>query len=391
MNKLYSTRYGRMEVISSDSVVSSSIRCYGEWAQTELDMLGKLLNNGDHVLDVGAFIGTHSLAFAHFVGSDGHVTSFEPRPELLAVLEANLKRHNACDHVDVRQCAVGAERGCMIVPSLNLDESVNFGKSSMADEIASNKAGIEVEVIRIDDLPLSKLDLMKIDVEGMEAQVLCGAIAAIDRFHPFIFAECNSLAAALPVIDLARQHGYSVWGWIGDAFNPDNFLGTTENIFGTTTENGLLLVPNERRRLFDQQVQHLMAGEIVDADGLALLMLHKPQYPDEVLAETSIAQRLGLDYPSPRAQRLNNENERLAAGIVLAQSGLEIQQLKEKIKQLKKTVESAQRWQGSWFKRAFRRWRPPQPAKKDAGVVPPPEQPLINREAEPIGEKKKLQ
>jgi FkbM family methyltransferase len=346
-----------MEVIPSDSVVSSSIRTYGEWAQTELDMLGSLLKKGDHVLDVGAFIGTHSLAFAHFVGPQGHVTSFEPRPELFAVLEANLKQYNACEQVDVRQCAVGAERGHMRVPPLDLHDSINFGTSSMTEE-ASNEGGVEVEVVRIDDLGLDQLDLMKIDVEGMEAEVLRGAIGAIDRFHPFIFAECNSLAAALPVIEIARQHGFTVWGWIDEAFNPDNFRGATENIFGNAAENGLLLVPSERRSIFDKQAWHLMAGEIVDADSLALLMFHKPQYPQEVLASTPVAQRLGLDYPSPWALRLN---ERLEAATAQAQAlfAPEIKQLKEKNKQLKQAVESAERWQGSWFKRTFHRWHRP--------------------------------
>ncbi len=422
------TRYGPMQIIANDQIICASIRTYGEWAQEELDMLGKILRLGDYVLDVGAFIGTHSLAFAHFVGKEGRVDSFEPRPELFAVLEANLKIHNSCQNVVLHQSAVGAERGLLIVPSLDLTKPLNFGAEILTAPVKSPQSVVEVDVIRIDDLPIVRLDFLKIDVEGAEAQVLIGAAGTIERFQPFIFAECNSIAASLPVFNQARQNGFKVWGWISDAFNPNNFLGVAENIFGSAAECGLLLVPEQRKEHFDKEVRHMMSGEITDADGLALLLLHKPQYSGEILAATPVAQRLGLGYPSSqtrllaekkqistlemtRLQALDNllnlqseHSKQLTTEIVRlqAQSGFlhqrnaELQRLRTTIHHLKtnvrleksasahlqvkfdssekkrltleKVVASAKNWQmRSWFKRAFHRWRIPGTEKNQVG------------------------
>merc|ERR1712224_355952 len=46
-----------------------------------------------------------------------------------------------------------------------------------------------IEVMRLDDLPLSRLDMVKIDVESMEMDLLLGAEASIQRFRPILYVE----------------------------------------------------------------------------------------------------------------------------------------------------------------------------------------------------------
>lgn len=57
------TRYGKFNVIDNDTVISHSVRVYGEWAQKEIDFLAHFIKPGYFVIDAGAFIGTHSVAF----------------------------------------------------------------------------------------------------------------------------------------------------------------------------------------------------------------------------------------------------------------------------------------------------------------------------------------
>jgi hypothetical protein len=72
-------RYGTMSYLKADLVIGRSLEDYGEWAQAELDFLLDLIETGNAVFDIGAFIGTHTLAFAQRVGTLGIVCSFEPQ------------------------------------------------------------------------------------------------------------------------------------------------------------------------------------------------------------------------------------------------------------------------------------------------------------------------
>src|SRR6185369_1212467 len=85
-----STRYGALRVINSDDIISKSLRLYGEWAQLEIEIVSSFLSPGQVVIDVGAYIGTHSLAFSKAVGTSGRVLAFEPREPIAAILQDNI-------------------------------------------------------------------------------------------------------------------------------------------------------------------------------------------------------------------------------------------------------------------------------------------------------------
>ena len=78
-----------MRIIEADNVISRALALYGEWAMDELDLMAQIITPGMCVLDVGAFIGTHTLAFSEFVGPMGKVYSFEPRKDIYAILSEN--------------------------------------------------------------------------------------------------------------------------------------------------------------------------------------------------------------------------------------------------------------------------------------------------------------
>ena len=61
---LVAGRYGSFEIPDEKDLVANSLRLYGEWAQSEIDALANFIQEGSVVVDVGAFIGTHSRAFS---------------------------------------------------------------------------------------------------------------------------------------------------------------------------------------------------------------------------------------------------------------------------------------------------------------------------------------
>jgi len=151
----------------------------------ELQMLRSLqtvLNPGDHVLDVGANVGTHAVFFAGVTGC--RVTAFEPVPATVAILREN-RRINGLDAlIEVRAEAVGSHAGAATVVSS--DE-----KNSGATRLAESGDGA-LPLVSLDSLldQLAPVRLLKVDVEGMEAEVIRGATALLARDQPVIACEC---------------------------------------------------------------------------------------------------------------------------------------------------------------------------------------------------------
>jgi hypothetical protein len=116
----------------------------------------------------------------------------------------------------------------------------NFGGLGVGGE-----QGMEVNMLPLDALGLNQCRLIKIDVEGMEKEVIAGACDLINRCRPLIYAENNHLEKAQGLIDIIKGLGYSVYEHMAAGWNPGNFRGTTHNlIHGTYHESNILCVPS---------------------------------------------------------------------------------------------------------------------------------------------------
>ena len=101
------TKRGPLAFFRHDTgALTQSLQAYGEWAELEIGFCSRFLTPGDTVLDVGAYIGTHSVAFAECVGPAGQVYSFEAQPASFALLAHNLAAH-AISQVTAANAAVG--------------------------------------------------------------------------------------------------------------------------------------------------------------------------------------------------------------------------------------------------------------------------------------------
>ncbi len=102
-----------------------------------------------------------------------------------------------------------------------LDPRQEFNFAALA--ISGHTAGATVKVIRIDDLKLTRCNLIKVDVEGMEVDVLAGAAATIERFRPVLFVENNTIERSRPLLEMLQSLNYVAWWHIRNYFNPANF------------------------------------------------------------------------------------------------------------------------------------------------------------------------
>jgi FkbM family methyltransferase len=309
------TRYGLMEVIERDSIVSQALMMYGEWAQEELNLLGRFIQPGACVLDAGAFIGTHTLAFARMVGVAGKVYAFEPRREIFAYLQRNIAL-NGASQVRVCNVALGARLARLAMAPLDLLHEDNFGGLALAlSSETADEARYDVEIVTLDGMDLSPVDLIKLDVEGMESEVLAGAQAVIARDRPVIFAECNSLGGGAPLLAFAALSEYRVFGYVCPAYDAANFNKCAENIFGPAKELGLVLLPAERVEMYQAVLTQTSLPEVENLDSLACLLLSKPQYFDEVLAPFCGTHDVKLALATPELAAANEARGRCEAAL----------------------------------------------------------------------------
>jgi FkbM family methyltransferase len=134
-------------------------------------LLGEL-RAGDVVFDIGANIGTHTVAFAKVVGEAGCVACFEPEPVTAVRLERNISL-NGLDNVTLMRCALGARESMEL---LYVDSRSGSGQHSLSpmDERASEEVRVLPgdQLVRSGQLPTP--NAMKIDVEGAELDVITG-------------------------------------------------------------------------------------------------------------------------------------------------------------------------------------------------------------------------
>jgi FkbM family methyltransferase len=155
---------------------------------THIELIEPLCRPGDCVLDIGANVGDWTLQMASRVGPLGKVIAFEPVPYLAQTI-AKTARVNRQGWVEVQQLALGSTDGATDFSV----EGANSGGSRMG-RVEGDFSLITVNTARLDSFiasrpDISRIDFVKIDVEGFEDAVLQGARASLARFRPAILFE----------------------------------------------------------------------------------------------------------------------------------------------------------------------------------------------------------
>ncbi len=261
-------KHGYFLYNKNDLFIGRSLECYGEWCEPGLDILLQCAASGGTILDVGANIGTHTVALAKKVGTNGRVIAFEPQRIVYQNLCANVSL-NRLINVDCLHKGVGEEKTVFHVPIMNPDTRQNFG----AFEISGYETGEPVEIITIDSLSLKACSLIKVDVEGMEKEVLTGANDTIRQFRPLMLVENNNLDKSEELIENIFAMNYVAWWVIATYFRPSNFFANEENVFSTSAPSAdLFCVPAEQsinisglERVLDPTDNWLVAQERIVA------------------------------------------------------------------------------------------------------------------------------
>jgi FkbM family methyltransferase len=310
--------HGSISTYGAGDLISECLVAYGEWARAEVEFICKhLLPSNGTFIDVGAFIGTHSIPFALHVGLGGRGISFEPNSPSFSLLTANLQM---VDLHNVTAYNMAASQSSGLAFSLFSDPE-NFGHTALhqASEASAPAHGDESLCVgqAIDDLHLGHVDLIKVDVEGMERSVLSGCLELIKSCKPNIFLELNSLEEHAFVFELAKEFNYEVYGVRTLAFNPSNYKhNSTNDILGVGAELGVVLTTQSLPRIGNSPEDLLIVQPLADLDELGIFLLSKPQYRSKLLTGTlpeflGTTEYLSTTSTSLETQALTERSDRL--------------------------------------------------------------------------------
>ena len=156
----------------------------------------KHYGDGVVAIDCGANIGVHTIEWAMSMTGWGSVLSIEAQERIYYALAGNIAINNCFNAIAVHG-AVSSESGIMQIPNPNYSVPSSFGSLELRERDGNEFIGqpidykntVAVRQLKLDEFNLPRVDLIKIDVEGMELEALEGASDTIDQSHPVMLIE----------------------------------------------------------------------------------------------------------------------------------------------------------------------------------------------------------
>ena len=198
----------KMKIHSDDPGISSELALFKIHEPISTQIFSNLVKGGHYCIDIGANIGYYALLTAGIVGKTGHIMALEPHPANFSKLQENVSINNL-SNID-----------CSNVACSNYD-----GEALMETSLQSNwhriaqdngNGGLKVEARKVDTLArdFTRLDFIRMDVEGHEYEVIEGSHNTIETFRPALFMEFHPTIAGkgkiLRLLTKLKNYGYEI-------------------------------------------------------------------------------------------------------------------------------------------------------------------------------------
>ncbi len=179
----------------------------GRTEQSLLEWFRKNVRKGETWLDIGAHYGYTTIALCNLVGTTGHVYAFEPMLNTAGCVSRTRFLNNLSQSTVV-PIALGNRSDLGIETMLSI--------RGMIDSTLQEKEGFRESFLisRLDWLwpkisgPDSRIDGVKIDVQGMEIEVLEGMVEVARRYRPKLLVELHAGVSREKLLDVIRSMGY---------------------------------------------------------------------------------------------------------------------------------------------------------------------------------------
>lgn len=214
-------------------------------SEPDLEVVKRLVGPGDCVIDIGANVGTYTLALSRMVGPTGCVLSFEPIPETFEILRSNVSSFHL-KNVSAFGVALSSREGSV---TMEIPDWAGGGENYYQSRIVSPGSAqgglkrVEVTSRQLDEfsanLAEKNLAFVKIDVEGHELDVLRGAGRVLQQHRPAMLVEASgdpdgSEGSVISVFRLLMDMDYSPYWFDGNNLRPRRKHDRSTNYFFLT-------------------------------------------------------------------------------------------------------------------------------------------------------------
>jgi FkbM family methyltransferase len=188
---LVNAQAGNLYVIKNDLTVSENIRTLGHWAWDHVEIFKALNRKRGGFVDVGSYLGHHSVAILNWLSGDGEVLAIEGQPQIAELCSLNLNIQEFSNWTVFESMADEISSSYQI-PIEDFSIPNNFGALSLiSPQEEFGKNFFEVKSSRIDDmlLDVDDIQIMKFDVQYAELFALKGCSKILQKHKPNLFVE----------------------------------------------------------------------------------------------------------------------------------------------------------------------------------------------------------
>lgn len=213
------------EIRNKNDVIQKTLLNRKQWSPKILKLLKSRIKQKGHFVNVGAHIGTITLPMSKIAS---HVTAFEPFPKTFDHLKKNVEL-NKLSNVDIYNVALGDKHESVFFMDDDNDRLKNnnggmhvfTNNDLITGERSASIAKLEnlgIVSVPLDNMNLNKIDLMLVDIEGMEDKFLIGAKETLKKDLPDLVIEIwnndkrkeeNIIITRQQIIDNIMSLGYN--------------------------------------------------------------------------------------------------------------------------------------------------------------------------------------
>jgi FkbM family methyltransferase len=207
------TRAGLQWCLNPSDYTQSEFFWTGESDRWDIYHVMKLVKPGSTIFDIGANFGYYALRICERLGAQCNIHCFEPTFETYERLVRNIQLNEFSEKIRAHRIGVSDQQSVGALAH-------QTGNSGASRIVAAGK-GQQVSLIDLDAFceqnQISRLDFIKMDVQGFEPRVLKGAAATIRRFQPAMLVELDPYmlqlqsSSPLDVARIVHEFGYRLY------------------------------------------------------------------------------------------------------------------------------------------------------------------------------------
>jgi len=182
-------------LIPNDKGISCELKLFQIHEPVTSKLISLHLKKGMYCIDIGSNIGYFVSLESNIVGDSGKIYAIEPSPNTLNYLKKNV-RNLKYNNVEIHTFVCGDVDGSTQFVISNRSNWCRVMDNNIMDQMYQDKESlIELPMKKLDtfvaEQNISKVDFVRMDLEGYEIKVINGMNSVLKKFHPIIQMEVH--------------------------------------------------------------------------------------------------------------------------------------------------------------------------------------------------------